>query len=72
MGQTLPKAPEKQMYNILAQTSSITPKKLPPQSQTMVKQSPKVPKFIDFVYDHDFDENGIFFHLGSYGKRRPW
>lgn len=27
---------------------------------------------IDFIYDYDFDDNGVLFYLGSYGKTRPW
>ncbi|TNV84937.1 hypothetical protein FGO68_gene49 [Halteria grandinella] len=27
---------------------------------------------MDFVYDHDFDENGVFFYLGTYGYKRAW
>lgn len=27
---------------------------------------------INFVYDHDFDENGVFFYLGSEGKQVPF
>lgn len=67
LSQTLPKAPAKEMFTINAQTSSITPKL---QSMTVAKQ--KQTRFIDLVYDHDFDENGVFYYLGSYGKKRPW
>jgi hypothetical protein len=27
---------------------------------------------IDFIYDYDFDDNGVLFYLGSYAKTRPW
>ncbi len=27
---------------------------------------------LEFTYDHDFDENGVFFFLGSQGKRKAW
>ena len=26
----------------------------------------------EFVYEHDFDENGALFFLGSFGKRKMW
>lgn len=26
----------------------------------------------EFLYSHDFDENGAFFYLGTYGKRQEW
>jgi hypothetical protein len=27
---------------------------------------------IDFIYEHDFDTNGVFYFLGTYGHKRPW
>jgi hypothetical protein len=27
---------------------------------------------LDFVYDHDFDENGVFFYLGTAGLKYAW
>jgi hypothetical protein len=27
---------------------------------------------VDFVYEHDFDENGAFNYLGTYGKKKMW
>jgi E3 ubiquitin-protein ligase HECTD1 len=27
---------------------------------------------MDFLYDHDFDENGVFYYLGTYGHKRAW
>ena len=29
-------------------------------------------QFIEFNYDYDFDENGIFYYLGSFGKQKQW
>lgn len=26
----------------------------------------------EFIYEYDFDENGLLFFLGTYGKTRPW
>lgn len=26
----------------------------------------------EFVYEHDFDENGALYFLGSYGKKKMW
>jgi len=26
----------------------------------------------EFVYDHDMDENGLLYWLGSFGKRKLW
>lgn len=25
-----------------------------------------------FFYEHDFDENGVLFYLGSYGRKKMW
>ncbi len=75
MNQTIPKAPVREMFSVQAKTSSISPKKYAPDSlygslpqQTRVK--PQRP--MEFNYDHDFDENGVFYYLGTYGKKRPW
>eukprot|EP00826_Nyctotherus_ovalis_P055411 TRINITY_DN7352_c0_g2_i1.p1 TRINITY_DN7352_c0_g2~~TRINITY_DN7352_c0_g2_i1.p1 ORF type:complete len:128 (+),score=16.10 TRINITY_DN7352_c0_g2_i1:75-458(+) len=26
----------------------------------------------EFVYEHDFDENGVLFYLGTHGKSKDW
>jgi len=26
----------------------------------------------EFVYEHDFDENGALYFLGSFGKKKMW
>lgn len=26
----------------------------------------------EFIYEHDFDENGAVYFLGSFGKKRMW
>ncbi len=38
----------------------------------MQPQRQRPPKVIEFVYDHDFDENGALYYLGTYGRKRPW
>lgn len=32
----------------------------------------KAPAALDFVYSYDFDENGLLYFLGTYGKTKPW
>jgi hypothetical protein len=27
---------------------------------------------LEFVYSYDFDENGVFYYLGTYGRRKLW
>ena len=41
----------------------------PPQRNTPWNES-ILP--IEFIYDYDFDDNGVLFYLGSYAKTRPW
>ena len=26
----------------------------------------------EFIYEHDFDENGALYFLGSFGKKKMW
>eukprot|EP00347_Sterkiella_histriomuscorum_P013958 403362705 len=80
-----PKAPQKEMFNIHAQTT------LSPRRQNMSPYQAQIGKassnhndgmqsrgsnqhqqLIEFHYDHDFDENGALFYLGSYGLKRSW
>jgi len=42
----------------------------PAHQPATVRQRP--PKVIEFIYDHDFDENGALYYLGTYGRKRPW
>ncbi|CDW80143.1 e3 ubiquitin-protein ligase hectd1 [Stylonychia lemnae] len=86
----MPKAPQKEMFNIHAQTT-LSPRKQnnSPYQAHMSKQnnplygtqlSERLPgggqntnlSLIEFIYDHDFDENGALFYLGTYGLKRPW
>lgn len=48
-----------QMFNTLKNT---------PNKQSLHQQ----PNTIEFTYDHDFDENGVFYYLGSQGRKRGW
>lgn len=34
--------------------------------------NPNMDGLIEFIYDHDFDENGAFFYLGTQGKKSSW
>ena len=48
-----------------------------PQSKYGRQRSPvpsnlPIDKPSDFIYEHDFDENGALYFLGSQGKRRIW
>lgn len=72
MSQTMPRAPVKEMFSIPAQTQ-VPFNPYQQVNMTVGKMmSPKVPKFIDFNYDHDFDEGGVFYYLGTQGRKRPW
>lgn len=42
----------------------------PPQKLRGPYSSMTGPK--EFVYSYDFDDNGLFYYLGSSGKTRPW
>lgn len=37
-----------------------------------VAQNKKLEMPDEFVYDHDLDEQGLFYWLGSMGKRKLW
>jgi hypothetical protein len=55
----VPRAPVREMFSVVPQTAA-----------TMAK--PKGPKWIDFTYDFDFDERGVLYYLGTYGRKKPW
>ena len=42
--------------------------------RTSTNNTPKVPRQtpLVFSYKYDFDDNGAFYYLGSYGKQGPW
>lgn len=39
---------------------------------THLSQKMTSPGQIEFIYEYDFDENGVFFYLGTYGRKRAW
>lgn len=73
------------MFNIHAQTS-MSPKKMAniqpyassqdrfvsPLYGTHLSEQMTTPGLIEFSYEFDFDENGVMFYLGTYGKKMPW
>lgn len=88
----MPRAPQKEMFNIHAQTT-LSPRKqnMSPYSAHQGKSNPMYGTHlsdglmmqknnmgsggmtqIEFVYDHDFDENGALYYLGTYGMKRSW
>lgn len=41
-----------------------------PQRMNQVPALTEVPS--EFFYEHNFDDNGVLYYLGSAGKRRMW
>ena len=41
-----------------------------PQRMNQAPSLTEVPS--EFFYEHNFDENGVIYYLGSAGKRRMW
>ena len=56
-------------YNPAAQKGSLYIR--PPEVNMGMSMKPMLDP-IEFVYSYDFDENGLLYYLGTYGKTKDW